>query len=58
LYRNGSTAFGVMHGAQTRRHKNHRLQESLRVWVRVSAQVYNEIGDYQRLAALGETLLG
>ena len=26
------------------------------LWVRVSAQIYNEIGDYQRLAAIGKTL--
>ncbi len=26
------------------------------VWVRVSAQIYNEIGDYQRLAAIGRGL--
>ncbi len=28
------------------------------LWVRVSAQIYNEIGDYQRLAAIGKTLAG
>jgi isopenicillin-N epimerase len=27
------------------------------VWIRVSAQIYNEIGDYRRLAAIGRTLL-
>jgi isopenicillin-N epimerase len=27
------------------------------LWIRVSAQIYNEIGDYQRLAAVGRTLL-
>ncbi len=27
------------------------------LWVRVSAQIYNEIGDYRRLAAFGKTLL-
>jgi len=27
------------------------------VWVRVSAQIYNEIGDYDRLASIGKTLL-
>ena len=26
------------------------------LWVRVSAQIYNEIGDYRRLAAIGKTL--
>lgn len=26
------------------------------LWIRVSAQIYNEIGDYQRLAAIGKTL--
>ena len=26
------------------------------LWLRVSAQVYNEIGDYRRLAAIGRTL--
>jgi isopenicillin-N epimerase len=26
------------------------------LWVRVSAQIYNEIGDYERLAALGKAL--
>lgn len=26
------------------------------LWVRVSAQIYNEIGDYARLAAIGKTL--
>jgi len=26
------------------------------LWVRVSAQIYNEIGDYERLAAIGKTL--
>ena len=28
------------------------------LWVRVSAQIYNEIGDYARLAAIGKTLAG
>ena len=28
------------------------------LWVRVSAQIYNEIGDYARLAALGRNLAG
>jgi isopenicillin-N epimerase len=28
------------------------------LWVRVSAQVYNELDDYRRLAAIGPTLLG
>jgi len=28
------------------------------LWIRVSAQIYNEIGDYRRLAALGITLRG
>ncbi len=28
------------------------------LWIRVSAQIYNEIGDYQRLAAVGKTLGG
>jgi isopenicillin-N epimerase len=28
------------------------------LWVRVSAQIYNEIGDYARLAAIGKTLVG
>ena len=28
------------------------------LWVRVSAQIYNEIGDYERLAAIGKTLGG
>jgi isopenicillin-N epimerase len=27
------------------------------LWIRVSAQIYNEIGDYRRLAAIGRTLL-
>jgi len=27
------------------------------LWIRVSAQIYNEIGDYQRLAAIGRTLV-
>jgi hypothetical protein len=26
------------------------------VWVRVSAQIYNEIDDYRRVAAAGKTL--
>ena len=26
------------------------------LWVRVSAQIYNEIGDYERLAAIGKDL--
>ena len=26
------------------------------LWIRVSAQVYNEIDDYRRLAAIGGTL--
>lgn len=26
------------------------------LWIRVSAQIYNEIGDYQRLAEIGKTL--
>jgi isopenicillin-N epimerase len=26
------------------------------LWIRVSAQIYNEIGDYRRLAAVGKTL--
>jgi isopenicillin-N epimerase len=26
------------------------------LWIRVSAQIYNEIGDYQRLADLGKSL--
>jgi hypothetical protein len=26
------------------------------LWVRVSAQIYNEIGDYRRLAELGKKL--
>lgn len=26
------------------------------LWIRVSAQIYNEIGDYRRLAAIGRTL--
>jgi isopenicillin-N epimerase len=28
------------------------------LWIRVSAQIYNEIGDYARVAAIGRTLLG
>jgi isopenicillin-N epimerase len=28
------------------------------LWIRVSAQIYNEIGDYERLAAIGKTLGG
>ena len=28
------------------------------LWVRVSAQIYNEIGDYARLAAIGRRLAG
>jgi isopenicillin-N epimerase len=28
------------------------------LWVRVSAQIYNAVGDYQRLAAIGRTLVG
>jgi isopenicillin-N epimerase len=28
------------------------------LWLRVSAQIYNEIGDYRRLAAIGKTLVG
>jgi isopenicillin-N epimerase len=28
------------------------------LWVRVSAQIYNEIGDYARLAAVGKSLAG
>jgi hypothetical protein len=28
------------------------------LWVRVSAQIYNEISDYVRLAAIGKTLAG
>ena len=28
------------------------------VWIRVSAQIYNEIGDYRRLATIGRTLVG
>lgn len=28
------------------------------LWIRVSAQIYNEIDDYRRLAAVGETLVG
>ena len=28
------------------------------LWIRVSAQIYNEIGDYERLAAVGKTLGG
>jgi len=28
------------------------------LWVRISAQIYNEIGDYQRLAAVGRDLAG
>ncbi|MGC2412070.1 MAG: hypothetical protein WA459_05155, partial [Stellaceae bacterium] len=28
------------------------------LWIRVSAQIYNEIGDYARLAAIGKTLAG
>ena len=28
------------------------------LWIRVSAQIYNEIGDYERLAAIGKTLAG
>ena len=28
------------------------------LWVRVSAQIYNEIGDYDRLAAIGKSLAG
>jgi isopenicillin-N epimerase len=28
------------------------------LWVRVSAQIYNESGDYERLAAIGQTLIG
>lgn len=28
------------------------------LWVRVSAQLYNEIGDYRRLAAIGKALAG
>jgi selenocysteine lyase/cysteine desulfurase len=27
------------------------------LWIRVSAQIYNEIGDYQRLAEIGARLL-
>ena len=26
------------------------------LWIRVSAQIYNEIGDYQRLADIGKSL--
>ncbi len=28
------------------------------LWIRISAQIYNEIGDYGRLAAIGKTLGG
>ena len=28
------------------------------LWIRASAQIYNEIGDYARLAAIGKTLCG
>ena len=28
------------------------------LWIRVSAQIYNEIGDYERLAAVGKSLVG
>jgi isopenicillin-N epimerase len=28
------------------------------LWIRVSAQIYNEIGDYERLATIGKTLGG
>ena len=28
------------------------------LWIRVSAQIYNEIGDYARLAAIGKNLAG
>jgi len=28
------------------------------LWIRVSAQIYNEIGDYERLAAIGKELAG
>ncbi len=28
------------------------------LWMRVSAQIYNEIGDYARLAAIGKSLVG
>jgi isopenicillin-N epimerase len=28
------------------------------LWIRVSAQIYNEIDDYRRLAAIGRTLVG
>ena len=27
------------------------------VWLRVSAQIYNEIGDYEPLAEIGRTLI-
>ena len=42
-------------------HREHRISAGVmalagRLWVRVSAQIYNEIGDYERLAALGKTL--
>jgi len=26
------------------------------LWIRVSAQIYNEIGDYRRLAEIGKAL--
>jgi isopenicillin-N epimerase len=60
-------------GAAADRDAGHRLTMQLReqhvisgavmalagaLWVRVSAQVYNEIADYRRLAAIGRTLLG
>jgi len=43
--------------------EHHRITAGVMVldgglWVRVSAQIYNEIGDYERLAAIGKTLLG
>ena len=28
------------------------------LWIRVSAQIYNEIGDYERLAEIGKKLIG
>jgi isopenicillin-N epimerase len=53
----------VAHRLALRLNEEHGITAGIMVldgglWVRVSAQIYNEIGDYRRLAAVGKTLGG
>lgn len=58
--RAGSDRFAAR-GLAARLNEEHGVTAGIMVlrgglWIRVSAQIYNEIGDYRRLAAIGRTL--